>query len=76
MYYNGRCRTERFFDQATKSLLLTLLGEFVLPHGGWIWTSAIVDRLRWSTSGRSRARRSLVSVRPARRASRAAHGGT
>jgi len=26
-------------------LLLTLLGEFVLPHGGSIWTSTIVDGL-------------------------------
>lgn len=30
---------------SAKALLLTVLGEFALPHGGSIWTSTIVDGL-------------------------------
>jgi len=30
---------------SAKSLLLTVLGEFVLPHGGTTWTATIVDAL-------------------------------
>jgi phenylacetic acid degradation operon negative regulatory protein len=30
---------------SAKSLLLTVLGEFVLPHGGTVWTATIVDAL-------------------------------
>ena len=38
---SGRPRS----GSSAKSLLLTLLGEFALPHGGSIWTSTIVDGL-------------------------------
>lgn len=31
--------------ESARGLLLTVLGEFVLPHGGSAWTSAIIDVL-------------------------------
>ena len=31
--------------RSAKALLLTILGEFALPHGGTIWTSTIIDGL-------------------------------
>src|SRR5829696_8991685 len=30
---------------SAKALLLTILGEFVLPHGASVWTSTIVEGL-------------------------------
>jgi phenylacetic acid degradation operon negative regulatory protein len=30
---------------SAKALLLTVLGEFVLPHHGWVWTSTVVRSL-------------------------------
>lgn len=30
---------------SARSLLLTVLGEFVLPHDGWAWTGAVVSGL-------------------------------
>jgi phenylacetic acid degradation operon negative regulatory protein len=30
---------------SAKALLLTILGEFVLPHGGSAWTSTLVEAL-------------------------------
>ena len=43
-------------------MLLTVLGEFVLPHGGSIWTSTIVDGLGLIDVGERNARQAVARL--------------
>jgi phenylacetic acid degradation operon negative regulatory protein len=48
---------------SAKSLLLTVLGEFVLPHHGSIWTSTVVDALALAGVGEGNARQAAARLK-------------
>ena len=47
---------------SAKSLLLTVLGEFALPHGGAIWTSTIIKGLAMVDVSERNARQSVARL--------------
>jgi phenylacetic acid degradation operon negative regulatory protein len=47
---------------SAKALLLTILGEFALPHGGTIWTSTIIDGLGLLDIGERNARQAVARL--------------
>ena len=47
---------------SAKSLLLTVLGEFTLTHGGSVWTSTIVDGLRLIGVSERNARQAIARL--------------
>ena len=49
--------------QSGKALLLTILGEFVLPSGGSIWTSTLVESLALLGIGEPNARQAVTRLR-------------
>jgi len=51
------------FGSSAKALLLTVLGEFALPHGGAIWTSTIVDGLELLEVGERNARQAAARLK-------------
>lgn len=48
---------------SARSLLTTLLGEFVLPHGGTVWTTTAVSSLALLGIAERNARQALARVR-------------
>lgn len=42
--------------------MLTILGEFVLPQGGSIWTSTVIDGLAWLGVGERNARQAVARL--------------
>ena len=47
---------------SAKALLLTILGELVLPHGGAVWTSTIVGALGTLEVEERNARQALLRL--------------
>jgi phenylacetic acid degradation operon negative regulatory protein len=47
---------------SAKALLLTVLGELVLRHGGWVWTSTVVRALALGGVGERNARQALARL--------------
>jgi phenylacetic acid degradation operon negative regulatory protein len=47
---------------SAKALLLTILGEFVLPRGGSVWTQTLIDALRVVGVDEPNARQALLRV--------------
>ncbi len=47
---------------SAKALLLTTLGEFVLPHGGSAWTSSLVGALAVCSIGEGNTRQALARL--------------
>lgn len=43
--------------------MLTVLGEFVLPHGGSVWTATIIDALQLLAVGERNARQAAARLR-------------
>jgi phenylacetic acid degradation operon negative regulatory protein len=56
--HSGRPRSGR----SAKALLLTILGEFVLPNGGSVWTSTLIDTLALFGVGEANARQAAARL--------------
>ena len=48
---------------SAKSVLLTVLGEFVLPNGGEVWTGALVDALATHDYGGQNSRQAIARLK-------------
>ena len=48
--------------RSARALLLTMLGEFVLPQGGSIWTSTVIDGLAQLGVGERNARQAVARL--------------
>ncbi len=59
---------------SARSSLLTLLGEFVLPSGGGVWTSTLVEALGQLGYGEQNARQATARLLDQGLLERAAHG--
>ncbi len=55
-------QTTRRAGASAKSLLLTMLGEFVLPHGGSAWTNSLIQMLELVSVNEPNARQAAARL--------------